>query len=134
MQRTFRERLERDRGCNSSGLKSPSPAGRQSGLTVVGAMTREAAQEFAVSKGLIGRKVGMTTVFGTDGSAQAVTVVEVQPNVVFGHRTTERDGYTALQLAHEELSEKQQRNARKPELVALKKRDLKAHRRIREFP
>ena len=59
-------------------------------------MTREAAQEFAVSKGLIGRKVGMTTVFGTDGSAQAVTVVEVQPNVVFGHRTTERDGYTAL--------------------------------------
>src|SRR5205823_13118546 len=99
----------------------------------VGATAREAAREFVMSKGLIGRKVGMTTVFADDGSAQAVTVVEVQPNVVFGHRTTERDGYSALQLAHEELSEKEQRNARKPDLGAFKKRSQKPHRTVREF-
>ena len=48
-------------------------------------------------KGLIGRKIGMTTVFAEDGSAVPVTVVEAAPNLVFGHRTQERDGYTALQ-------------------------------------
>ena len=54
-----------------------------------------------MSKGLIGRKVGMTTVFAEDGTAHAVTVIEVAPNLVFGHRTKERDGYVALQVAHE---------------------------------
>jgi large subunit ribosomal protein L3 len=86
-----------------------------------------------MSKGLIGRKVGMTTVFAEDGTARPVTVIEVQPNLVFGHRTQERDGYTALQLAHGELNEKQQRNARKPDLGGFKKRNQKAHRTIREF-
>jgi large subunit ribosomal protein L3 len=96
-------------------------------------MAREAAQELVMSKGLIGRKVGMTTVFGEDGAAHPVTVIEVAPNLVFGHRTKERDGYVALQLAHEELSEKQQRNARKPDLGAFKKRSQKPHRTVREF-
>ncbi len=86
-----------------------------------------------MSKGLIGRKVGMTTVFAEDGTARPVTVIEVQPNLVFGHRTQERDGYIALQLAFGELNEKQQRNARKPDLGAFKKRNQKAHRTIREF-
>ena len=86
-----------------------------------------------MSKGLIGKKVGMTTVFGEDGAAHPVTVIEVQPNLVFGHRTRERDGYTALQLAHGELTEKQQRNARKPDLGAFKKREQKPHRKVREF-
>jgi len=96
-------------------------------------MAREAAQEHVMSKGLIGRKVGMTTVFAEDGTAHAVTVIEVAPNLVFGHRTAERDGYAALQLAHEELSEKQLRNARKPDAGAFKKRSQKPHRTIREF-
>ena len=86
-----------------------------------------------MSKGLVGRKVGMTTVFAEDGTAHAVTVIEVAPNLVFGHRTKERDGYVALQVAHEELSEKQQRNARKPDLGAFKKRNQKPHRTVREF-
>jgi len=86
-----------------------------------------------MSKGLIGRKVGMTMVFAEDGTAHPVTVIEVEPNLVFGHRTKERDGYSALQLAHEELSEKEQRNARKPDLGAFKKRSQKPHRTVREF-
>jgi len=86
-----------------------------------------------MAKGLIGKKVGMTTVFGEDGSALPVTIVEVTPNLVFGHRTQERDGYTAIQLAHGEMSEKQGRNATKPKLGEFKKRNQKPHTLVREF-
>src|SRR3982750_3581101 len=68
-----------------------------------------------MSKGLIGKKVGMTTVFGEDGTAVPVTVIEVPPNLVLAHRTADRDGYTALQLAHGELDEKRAKRARKPD-------------------
>ena len=84
-------------------------------------------------KGLIGKKIGMTTVFAEDGAAIPVTVVEATPNLVFGHRTEERDGYTALQLAHGELDEKGQRHSNKPRLGEFKKRALKPHRKIKEF-
>jgi len=84
-------------------------------------------------KGLIGKKVGMTSVFLADGTACPVTVVEVEPNVVFGHRTMERDGYTALQLAHGKLSEKGKRNAIKPHLGEYAKRSQEPHRTIKEF-
>ena len=52
--------------------------------------------------GLIGRKVGMTQVFQDDGTMVAVSVVEIEPNVVTRLRTTERDGYTAVQLGTDE--------------------------------
>jgi large subunit ribosomal protein L3 len=84
-------------------------------------------------KGLIGKKVGMTTVFLDDGTAQPVTVVEITPNLVFGHRTQERDGYTALQLAFEKLDEKGQRRRNKPHLGEFKKRGQEPHKLIREF-
>ena len=48
--------------------------------------------------GLIGRKVGMTQVFQDDGTMVAVSVLAVEPNTVTRLRTTERDGYTAVQL------------------------------------
>ena len=84
-------------------------------------------------KGLIGTKIGMTTVFGADGTAQPVTVVEITPNLVFGHRTQERDGYTALQLASGELSAKAEKRANKPKLGEYKKRGQKAHKVVKEF-
>src|SRR3989441_4838626 len=87
-----------------------------------------------MSKGLIGKKVGMTTVFAEDGSAIPVTVVEASPNLVAGHRTQERDGYTALQLGYEELDEKKaERRKTKPYLGQFKKKGQKPHRMIREF-
>ncbi len=87
-----------------------------------------------MSKGLIGKKIGMTTVFAEDGSAVPVTVVEATPNLVFGHRTQERDGYSALQLAHQELDEKKaERRQTKPHLGQFKKRGQKPHARILEF-
>jgi large subunit ribosomal protein L3 len=51
-----------------------------------------------MSIGLIGRKVGMTSVFAEDGTLVPVSVVAVEPNTVTAVRTTERDGYTAVQL------------------------------------
>lgn len=48
--------------------------------------------------GLIGKKLGMTQIFDEKGTHQAVTVVEVEPNVVVGHRTPEKDGYSAVIL------------------------------------
>ena len=51
--------------------------------------------------GLIGRKVGMTQVFQADGTMVAVSVLAVEPNTVTRLRTTERDGYTAVQLGIE---------------------------------
>ena len=51
-----------------------------------------------MSIGVIGRKVGMTTVFTEDGTMVPVSVVEIEPNTVTALRTTDRDGYTAVQL------------------------------------
>jgi large subunit ribosomal protein L3 len=47
---------------------------------------------------LIGRKLGMTRLFGDDGSVVPVSVIEATPNSVIRLRTAERDGYAALQL------------------------------------
>jgi large subunit ribosomal protein L3 len=54
-----------------------------------------------MSIGLIGRKVGMTQVFQDDGTMVAVSVLAIEPNTVTRLRTTERDGYTAIQLGSE---------------------------------
>jgi large subunit ribosomal protein L3 len=51
--------------------------------------------------GLIGRKVGMTQVFQDDGTMVAVSVLNIEPNTVTRLRTTDRDGYTAVQLGTE---------------------------------
>ena len=58
---------------------------------------KESSQE--VSAGLIGRKLGMTRIFGDDGSVVPVSVIEAAPNTVARLRTLEQDGYVALQLA-----------------------------------
>jgi large subunit ribosomal protein L3 len=51
--------------------------------------------------GLIGRKVGMTQVFQADGTMVGVSVLEIEPNTVTRLRTSDRDGYTAVQLGAE---------------------------------
>lgn len=52
--------------------------------------------------GLIGRKIGMTQVFDETGRLVPVTVIQVEPNVVVGRRTPEKDGYSAVILGAEE--------------------------------
>jgi large subunit ribosomal protein L3 len=63
--------------------------------------------------GLIGKKVGMISVFGADGQNIPCTVVEAGPCVVTQVRTVETDGYAAIQLAYDEKKEKQTSKALK---------------------
>jgi len=56
--------------------------------------------------GLIGKKIGMTSVFGADGKNIPCTVIEAGPCVVTQIRTEETDGYAAVQLAYDEQKEK----------------------------
>jgi large subunit ribosomal protein L3 len=76
--------------------------------------------------GLIGRKVGMTQVFQDDGTMVAVSVVAIEPNTVTRLRTTDRDGYTAVQLGTDVV-----KKLNKPETGQLK--DLPRVATIREF-
>lgn len=53
-----------------------------------------------MSLGLVGKKCGMTRVFGADGTATPVTVIEVSPNRVMRLKSTDSDGYSALQVTY----------------------------------
>ncbi|MBL7963960.1 MAG: 50S ribosomal protein L3 [Flavobacteriales bacterium] len=56
--------------------------------------------------GLIGKKIGMTSLYDTDGQLVGCTVIEAAPNVVTHVKTQEKDGYEAVQLAFGERREK----------------------------
>jgi large subunit ribosomal protein L3 len=56
--------------------------------------------------GIIGKKVGMTSVFGEDGKNIPCTVIEAGPCVVTQVKTNERDGYEAIQIAFDDKKEK----------------------------
>ena len=56
--------------------------------------------------GLIGKKIGMTSVFSAEGKNMPCTVIEAGPCVVTQLRTVEKDGYAAVQLAYDETTEK----------------------------
>ena len=79
-----------------------------------------------MSIGLIGRKVGMTSVFAEDGTMVPVSVLSVEPNTVTAIRTPERDGYAAVQVGAGTA-----RKLSKPRLGQLK--DLPRVRDVREF-
>ena len=79
---------------------------------------------------LLGRKLGMTQVFGEDGTVERVTVVEAGPCHVTGIRTVDRDGYEAVQLAFGAVKEK---NLTKAERGHLAKADAPPSRRLAEF-
>ena len=57
-------------------------------------------------KGILGRKIGMTQVFTKSGKLIPVTVIEVEPNVVTQIKTTEKDGYEAIQVGFDTMREK----------------------------
>ena len=80
--------------------------------------------------GLIGKKIGMTSVFGADGKNIPCTVIEAGPCVVTQIRTVEKDGYAAVQLAYDEISEK---HASKPLLGHFAKAGTTPKRKLVEF-
>ncbi|MBS5115915.1 MAG: 50S ribosomal protein L3 [Erysipelotrichaceae bacterium] len=81
-------------------------------------------------KGILGRKLGMTQVFTTDGSLIPVTVVEATPNVVLQKKTVENDGYESVQVGFED---KREGLANKPEKGIAAKANTAPKRFVREF-
>ena len=81
-------------------------------------------------KGILGRKIGMTEKFTTDGKVIPVTVVEVEPNVITQIKTTETDGYNAIQLSY---GDKKEKNANKAEIGHAKKAGTAPKRFLKEI-
>jgi large subunit ribosomal protein L3 len=84
-----------------------------------------------MAKGILGRKLGMTQVFDPEtGAVTPVTVIEAGPCPVVQVKTRDADGYDAVQLAFDAVSD---RKLSKGELGHLKKFDVAAHRKLVEF-
>lgn len=80
--------------------------------------------------GLIGKKVGMTQIYGDKGEALPVTVIEAGPCTVTEVRTPARDGYAAVQLGFGTNKEKR---FKRPVLGQFQKHNLPPSRHLREF-
>src|SRR5205823_833636 len=80
--------------------------------------------------GLLGRKVGMTQIYETDGTAVPVTVLECGPCTVLQVRTADRDGYHALQLG---FTDKKRKSATQAERGHAKKVNTEPKRFVREI-
>lgn len=80
--------------------------------------------------GLIGKKIGMTSIFDVNGKNMPCTVLEVGPCVVTQVRTEEIDGYSALQLGFDDKTEK---SATKADLGHAKKAGTSVKRKVAEF-
>lgn len=80
--------------------------------------------------GIIGKKIGMTSIFGVDGKNVACTVVLAGPCVVTQVKTIETDGYNAVQLAFDDAKEK---NTSNPLKGHFKKANTAPKRKLVEF-
>ena len=80
--------------------------------------------------GLIGKKIGMTSVFSADGKNIPCTVIEVGPCVVTQVKTVEKDGYKAYQLGFEEAKEKR---TSQPMMGIFKKAGTTPKKHLAEF-
>lgn len=83
-----------------------------------------------MTKGILGKKLGMTQVFAENGESIPVTVLEAGPCVVLQVKDTENDGYNAIQLGFDDQKE---HRANKPSLGHVKKADTAPKRYIREI-
>ena len=83
-----------------------------------------------MEKCIIGKKIGMTQLFDENGNVIPVTVVEAGPCVVVQRKTTENDGYEAVQIGFGAISDKKLTKAQKGHFA---KADVAAKRVLREF-
>ena len=83
-----------------------------------------------MKKGIIGRKIGMTQIFDEKGNVVPVTVIEAGPCVVAQVKTTENDGYNAVQLGFGDVKDK---HINKPEAGHFAKAKLPNKKHLREF-
>ncbi|QPC48034.1 50S ribosomal protein L3 [Mangrovibacillus cuniculi] len=83
-----------------------------------------------MTKGILGRKIGMTQVFAENGDLIPVTVIQATPNVVLQKKSVDTDGYEAIQLGFEDKREKL---SNKPEQGHVAKANTAPKRFIREI-
>jgi len=83
-----------------------------------------------MKKAIIGKKVGMTQIFTEDGKVIPVTVIEAGPCSVIQKKVADKDGYDAVQLGFEDITEKK---LSKPEAGHLKKAGTELKKILREF-
>ncbi|MDD7288947.1 MAG: 50S ribosomal protein L3 [Clostridiales bacterium] len=81
-------------------------------------------------KAIIGKKVGMSQIFDENGKVIPVTVIEAGPCVVVQKKTSEKEGYEAVQLGFEDIAE---RKLSKPEMGHLNKAGVAPKKYLREF-
>jgi len=81
-------------------------------------------------KGIIGKKIGMTSIFTADGKQTSVTIIEAGPCVVTQVKTLESDGYNALQLA---FGDKKEKHSVKAELNHYVKANTAPKKFVKEF-
>ena len=80
--------------------------------------------------GLIGKKIGMTSVFSVEGKNIPCTVIDAGPCAVSQIRTIEKDGYEAIQLG---FLDKKEKHATKPEIGHFKKAGTAPKKKVAEF-
>jgi large subunit ribosomal protein L3 len=81
-------------------------------------------------KGIIGKKIGMTSIFEANGKQTACTIIEAGPCVVTQVKTQESDGYTAIQVS---FGEKKEKNTTKAELNHFAKASTSPKRFVKEL-
>lgn len=80
--------------------------------------------------GIIGKKIGMTSIYDSNGKSVACTVVQAGPCVVTQVKTEDNDGYTAVQIAY---GEKKEKNSTQAEIGHFKKANTTPKRKLAEF-
>ena len=83
-----------------------------------------------MKKAIIGKKLGMTQIFDEKGNVIPVTVIEAGPCVVAQKKTTDKDGYDALQLGYMDVKEK---HLNKPEIGHFAAAGVAAKKHLKEF-
>lgn len=83
-----------------------------------------------MTKGILGKKVGMTQIFTANGELIPVTVIEATPNVVLQKKTVETDGYEAIQVG---FDSKREKLSNKPEQGHASKANTTPKRFVKEF-
>ena len=80
--------------------------------------------------GILGKKIGMTSIFNTEGDLVTVTVIQAGPCKVVSLRNNEKDGYSAVLLGFEDKKEK---HVSKPVLGQYKKNNITPQKTLKEF-
>jgi large subunit ribosomal protein L3 len=87
-------------------------------------------EEGNMKKAIIGKKLGMTQIFAENGAVVPVTVIEAGPCVVTQKKTTETDGYEAIQVGYEDVADK---HVNKPAKGHFAKAGVSAKKHLKEF-